>query len=111
MTGRTSRIKKYMSYFQTICNFSENYYFIEKKIVKKLIFFPCDLKFLMAPLDAQQNFMLMKIIFFLSIFVRSKVIAFFVKNLPKLNILSVIAIDLVKIFKQTKKHLAHFIKV
>ena len=64
----------------------------------------------MAPLDAQQNFMLMKYIFF-SIFVRSNVIAFFVKNLPKLNILSVIAIDLVKIFKQTKNHLAHFIKV
>ena len=63
----------------------------------------------MAPLDAQQNFILKKYIFFLSIFVRSKVIAFFVKNLPKLNILSVIAIDLVKIFKQTKNHLAHFI--
>ena len=31
--------------------------------------------------------------FFLSISVRSKVIAFFVKKLPKLNILSVIAID------------------
>ena len=37
--------------------------------------------------------------------------AFFVKNLPKLNILSVIAIDLVRIFKQIKKHLAHFKKV
>ena len=33
------------------------------------------------------------------------------KNLPKLNILSVIAIDLVKIFKQTKNHLADLIKV
>ena len=64
----------------------------------------------MAPLDAQQNFMLMKY-FFLSIFVRSKVIAFLVKNLPKLNILFVIAIDLVKIFKLTKNHLAHFKKV
>ena len=65
----------------------------------------------MAPLDAQQNFMLIKYNFSRSIFVRSKVIAFFVKKLPKLNIPSVIAIDLVKIFKQTKKHLAHFIKV
>ena len=37
--------------------------------------------------------------FFLSIFVRSKVIAFFVKNLPKLNILFVIAIDLVELLK------------
>ena len=110
--GRTSRIQKYMLCFQKICNFWENYGFIENKIVKKLIFFLAIFKILMAPLDAQQNFMLIKnIIFFLSIFVRSKVIAFFAKNLPKLNILSVIAIDLVKIFKQTKNHLAHFIKV
>ena len=94
-----------------ICNFWENYDFIEKKIVKKLIFFLAIFKFLMAPLDAQQNFMLMKYNFFFSIFVRSKVITFFVKHLPKLNILSVIAIDLVKIFKQTTNHLAHFIKV
>ena len=94
--------------FSKNCNFWENYDFIEKK---KLIFFLAILKFLMAPLDAQQNFMIMKYCFFLSIFVRSKVIAFFVKKLPKLNILSVIAIDLVKIFKQTKNHLGHLIKV
>ena len=36
-----------------------------KKIVKKLIFFLAIFKFLMAPLDAQQNFMLMKYKFFL----------------------------------------------
>ena len=95
--------------FQKICNFWEHYDFNEKN-VKKLIFFLAIFKFFMAPLDAQQNFMLMKCNFF-SIFVRSKVITFFVKNLTKLNILSVIAIDLVKIFKQTKKHLAQFIKV
>ena len=113
MTGRTSRIQKYMLCFQKNCNFWVNYDFIEKKIVKKLIFFLAILKFLMAPLDAQQNFMLMKyeIYIFFSIFVRSTVIAFYVKKLPKLNILSVIAIDLVKIFKQTKNHLAHLIKV
>ena len=110
MTGRNSRIRKYMLCFQKICNFWENPDFIDKKIVKKLIFFLAIFKFLMAPLDAQQNFMLMKHFFF-SIFVRSKVTAFFVKNLPKLNTLSVIAIDLVTIFKQTKNHLAHFIKV
>ena len=110
MTGRTSRIQKYMLCFLKICNFWENFNFIEKKIVKKLIFFFAILKFLMAPLDAQQNFMLMKYLFF-SIFVRSKVIAFFVKKLSKLNILSVIAIDLVKICKQSKNYLAHFIKV
>ena len=110
--GRTSRIQKYMLCFQKTCNFWENYDFIEKNIIKKLIFFLAIFKFLMAPLDAEQNFMLMKyIIFSFSIFVKSKVIAFFVKKLPKLNILSVIAIDLVNIFKQTKNHLAHFIKV
>ena len=107
MTGRTSRIQKYMLCFQNIYNFWENYDYI----VKKLIFFLAILKFLMAPLDAQQNFMPKKYNFFFPIFVKSKVIAFFVKSLPKLNILSVIAIDLVKIFKQSKNHLAHFIKV
>ena len=65
MTGRTSRIQKYMLCFQIICNFWENYDFIEKKIVKKLIFFLAILKFLMTPLDAQQNFMLIKYNFFL----------------------------------------------
>ena len=39
------------------------------------------------------NFHADEISFFLSIVVRSKDIAFFVKNLPKLNILYVIAID------------------
>ena len=77
MTGGTSRIQKYMLCFQKICNFWENYDFIEKKIVKQLIFFLAILKFLMAPLDAQQNFMPLKYHFFLSIFVRSIVIAFF----------------------------------
>ena len=38
MTGRTSRIQKYMLCFQKICNFRENYDLIKKKIVKKLIF-------------------------------------------------------------------------
>ena len=95
MTGRTSRIQKCMLCFQKICNFWENYNFIKKKIVKKLIFFSCDFK-----------------IFDGTIGCATKYSVFFVKNLPKLNILSVIAIDLVKIFKQTKKnHLAHFMKV
>ena len=111
MTGRTSRIQKYMLCFQNICNFWENCDLIEKEIVKMLIFFLAIFKFLIASLDAQQNVMPMKYNFCLSIFDRSKVIASFVKHLPKLNILSVIAIDLVKIFKQTKNHLAHFIKV
>ena len=39
MTGRTSRIQKYALCFQKMCNFWENHDFIEKKIVKKLIFF------------------------------------------------------------------------
>ena len=50
--------------FSKICNFWENYDCIEKKIVKKLILFLAILKFLMAPLDAQQNIMPMKYNFF-----------------------------------------------
>ena len=57
MTGRTSRIQKYMLSFQNICNFWENYDFIEEKNGKKVVFFLAILKFLMAPLDAQQNVM------------------------------------------------------
>ena len=78
--------------------FSKNrYFFLNGDFVgnifgKKLIFF-CDFDIFMAALDAQQNFMPTRYLFFLSISFSSKVIAFFVKNLPKLNILSVIAVD------------------
>ena len=64
--------------------------FLKNILRKKLGFFLAILK---AALDVQQNFMPPRLFFFFSISVRSKVIAFFVKNLPKLNILSVIAID------------------
>ena len=83
--------------FSKICISWENYDCIEKKI-----------KFLMAALDAQQDFMSMKFNF-LSLL--NQKIRVFMKSLPKLNILSVIAINLVKIFKQTKNHSAHYIKV
>ena len=80
--------------------FSKNQYFflkngdfVENFLEKKLIFFLAILTFFMAALDAQQNFMPTRYIFFLSISFGSKVIALFVKKLPKLNILSVIAID------------------
>ena len=63
MTGRASKIRKYMLHFQKICNLGENCDFIEKKIGKK--FFSCDfLKFLMVSLDAQQDFMPLKYNFF-----------------------------------------------
>ena len=64
MTGKTSGIQKYMYVYKKSVIFLENYDFIEKKIVKKLIFFLAILKFLMAPLDVQLNFMLMKYNFF-----------------------------------------------
>ena len=64
MTGRTLESKNICYVFKKICNFWKNYDFIEKKIVKKLIFFLAIFKFLMTPLDAQQNFMLMKYNFF-----------------------------------------------
>ena len=66
--------------------FSKNLYFLKTMAIllkifwEKVIFFLMILTFFMAALDAQQNFL-------------SKVIAFFVKKLPKLNQLSVIAID------------------
>ena len=79
--------------------FSKNQYFflkngdfVENILEKKLFFFLAILTFFMAALDAQRNFMPTRYIFF-SISFGSKVIAFFVKKLPKLNILSVIAID------------------
>ena len=68
--------------------------FVENTFGKKWIFFLAILTFFMAALDAQQNFMPTRyLFFFLSLFL-SKVIAFFwVKKLPKLNTPSVIAID------------------
>ena len=110
MTGRTSRIQKYMLCFQKICIFGKITILV-KKNCKKVDFFLAILKIFDGTTGCATKFHANEIYFFLSIFVRSKVIAFFVKNLPKLNILSVIAIDLVNIFKQTKNHLAHFIKV
>ena len=74
MTGRPSRIRKFMLFFQKICNFWKNYDFTKNKFRKKLIFFLAILKFLMAALDVQENFMHTKNDLFLSIFVRSKVI-------------------------------------
>ena len=73
--------------------FLKNGEFVKIILEKKLIFFLAILTFFMAALDAQQNFMPTRYIFFPSISFGSKVIAFFVKKLPKLNILSVIAID------------------
>ena len=92
MTDRTSRIRKYILFFLEICTFWKNGNFVENVLGKKFIFLAI-LTFLMPPLDAQQNFMLTTYVLFLSISVRSKVITFFLQNLPKVNILSVIAVD------------------
>ena len=73
--------------------FLKNGDFVENILEKKMIFFLAILTFFMAALDARRNFMPTRYIFFLSICFGSKVIAFFVKKLPQLNILSVIAID------------------
>ena len=85
MTRRTFRIRKYMLCYQKICNFWENYVFNEIKF-EKSFFFLAILKFLMAPSDAQQNFMQCNIFFIFLSLLGQKVISFFVKNLPKLNI-------------------------
>ena len=64
MTGRTSGIQKYMYVFKKSVIFGKITILLKKKVVKKLIIFLAIFKFLMAPLDAQQNFMLMKYNFF-----------------------------------------------
>ena len=63
MTGRTFGIQKYMYVFKKSVIFGKITILL-KKIVKKLIFFLAIFKLLMAALDAQQNFMLMKYNFF-----------------------------------------------
>ena len=83
MTRRVSGIQKYMLFCLNVCTLKKITIALKKKILAILTF-------LMAALDAQQNFMLMKVFFLLSL--RSKAIAFVVKNLPWLNILSGIAI-------------------
>ena len=64
MTGRTLESKNIGYVFKKSVIFGKITISLKKKIVKKLIFFLAILKFFMAPLDAQQNFMLMKYNFF-----------------------------------------------
>ena len=63
MTEKTSGIQKYMYVFKKSVVF-EKITILLKKNCKKVCFFLAIFKFLMAPLDAQQNFMLMKYNFF-----------------------------------------------
>ena len=61
MTERTSRIQKYMLCFLKKSVFLGTLQFYwKKKFGKNLIFFHAIFKFLMAPFDAQQNFMSME---------------------------------------------------
>ena len=107
MTGRTSRTRKYILFLLKLWTFWINGNFVKNILGKHLIFFLWFWHFWWQ----YAKFHTYKISFLLSISVSSKVITFFVKNLQKLNILSVIAFDWVKIFKYTKNHLAHFTKV
>ena len=59
MTGRTFGIQKYMNVFKKSVIFGKITILL-KKNCKKVDFFLAIFKLLMAPLDAQQNFMLMK---------------------------------------------------
>ena len=59
--------------------------FVENILEKKLIFFLAILKFFMTALDAQQNFMPTRYIFFLPISFGSKVIAFFCQKVAKVE--------------------------
>ena len=64
MTGRTSRIQKYMLRFQKICNFWENYDFIEKKNCKIVDFFSCDFKIFDGTIGCATKFHANEIYFF-----------------------------------------------
>ena len=79
---------------QYLVFFFKNGDFLEN-ILEIKIFFLAILTISMAALDAQRNFMPTRyIFFFLSLLDQDKSYSvFFVKKLPKLNILSVIAID------------------
>ena len=72
--------------------FSKNLYFFLRNgnfvvniLGKKLIFFPAIWTFFMAALDAQQNFMSTRYLFFLSISFGSKVIEFFCQKVAKVE--------------------------
>ena len=79
--------------------FSKNLYFflngdfVENIFWIKVDFFFAILTFLMAALDAHTKFYADEISFFSFYLFLIKSYSFFVKKLPKLNILSVIAID------------------
>ena len=64
-----------------------------KIFLEKNGFFSCDFDIFMAALDAQQNFMPTIYLFFSFYLFLIKSYSVFVKKLPKLNILPVIAID------------------
>ena len=92
MTGRSCRIRKYTLFFLKICIVFKNGHFVKTIWGKKLIF-SCDFDFFYDSIKCAIKFHADEIFVFSFYLFRSKVIAVFVKNLPKLNILSVIAID------------------
>ena len=85
MTVRTARIRKYMVYFQKICNFLKNSDFIKKKIGKKLIFFLEIFQIFYGTIGCVTKFHALKYNFILSIFVRSNAIAFFCEKIAKVE--------------------------
>ena len=94
MMGRTSKIRKYILFFSKNLYFLEEWRLVKNIVGKTFFFFFCYLDIFDGSIGCATKFHTEEIhFFFLSTSVRSKVIAFFVKNLPKLNILSVIAID------------------
>ena len=72
-------------FFKNLIFVKKNGDFVENILRKKLIFFLAILAFFMAALDAQQNFMPTRYIFFLSISFLSKVIAFFCQKVAKVE--------------------------
>ena len=81
MTGRISRIWKYILFFLKCCTFWKSGDFV-KIFYEKGLFFSCDFDFFGGSIGCVAKFHANEISFF-SISVRSKVIAFFCQKIAK----------------------------
>ena len=94
MSGRSSRIRKYMSCFLKICTFWKITILL-KHFLGKWLIFVCDFDIIDGNIGCATIFHVNEIYFVsFDLFLEVKSYSiFFVKKLPRLNILSVIAID------------------
>ena len=84
MTGRASRIRKYILFFSKNLYFLKNGDFV-KNILGKSSFFSCDFDIFDGSIGCATKFHADEISLFLSISVRSKVITFFCQKFAKVE--------------------------